>query len=67
MVVLVVVQGFVQDMGEEENSRLDLCVRRWDDLLKQKEHCYFIHTENLCYCTTVSTSTETHLNNVNRE
>jgi len=67
MVALVVVQGFVQDMGEEETPRLDLWVRRWADLLKRKEHCHFIHTAKLCYCTTASTSTETHLNNVDKE
>lgn len=64
-VALVVVQWFVQYLWEEETPRLHLGVRRWADLLKQKEHCYFIHTEN--NCTTAATSPETHLNNVNGE
>lgn len=62
MVALAVVQGFVQDTGEGETPRLDLWVRRRADLLKGKERCHFIHTENLCYCTASSTSTETHPN-----
>lgn len=67
MVALAVVQGFVQDTGKEETPRLDLWVRRWAHFLKGEEHCNFIHTENLHYCTTASSSTEIHLNNVNRE
>lgn len=65
--LLVVAQGFVQDTEEEKTHRPYLWVRRWAGLLKGKEHCHFIRTENLCYCTTASTSAETHLNNVNKE